>query len=392
MILRCLGIRWDRTLKTYDLNAENETKMYLKRLKLKNYRLFSDVEITFQYGMNVLIGKNSTGKSTVLEAVDFLLSSNNANIPAEEIIPYNKRNERNVQVRVEGSFEMSNIEKDNICSILNSKEECEQIRKSQLEMIYTKIIRKTEKTVQVVPNIQASGNGISNKPHLLTRVFNSLLPGLQTNNVLKIIDQEKDNTTQLLRPLNELRQLAPHNSSFLNQYLCNELYNIKQGNTNEFTIVKDEIIKAYPEMSDMDVDYDPNRAQVQIYFKRPNTEIKIPLESEGWGIREFFYLFLTLRNFSDTIILKDEALTHMHKSLLGDFITAIGGLKYQMITTSHIKELIKTLDFGNILICRKCDGNATVKNLMQSEEIDKLLDELGYPIDTIPEIDALIQG
>jgi len=117
--------------------------MYLKRLKLKNYRLFSDVEIIFQYGMNVLIGKNSTGKSTVLEAVDFLLSSNNANIPAEEIIPYNKRYDRNVQVRVEGSFEMSNIEKDNICSILNNEKECEQIRKSQLEITFAKIIRKT---------------------------------------------------------------------------------------------------------------------------------------------------------------------------------------------------------------------------------------------------------
>jgi len=170
------------------------------------------------------------------------------------------------------------------------------------------------------------------------------------------------------------------------------LYNTKQVNTDEFNKVKSDIIKAYSEMSDMDVDYDPNRAQVQIYFKKPNTEIKIPLESEGWGIREFFYLLLTLRNFSDTIILKDEALTHMHKSLLGDFITAIAGLKYQMITTSHIKELIKTLDFGNILICRKCDGNSIVKNLMQSEEIDKLLDELGYPIDTIPEIETLIQG
>jgi predicted ATP-dependent endonuclease of OLD family len=48
--------------------------MYLKHLSLKNYRLFQDVNISFREGMNVLIGKNSTGKSTVLEAIDFLLS------------------------------------------------------------------------------------------------------------------------------------------------------------------------------------------------------------------------------------------------------------------------------------------------------------------------------
>jgi predicted ATP-dependent endonuclease of OLD family len=363
--------------------------MYLKRLKLKNYRLFSDVEISFQHGMNVLIGKNSTGKSTILEAIDFLLSNNNANIPAEEIIPYDKRNEQSVQVRIEGSFEMSNIEKENICSILNN-EHAEQIKNSHLELIYTKIIHKSGKAVRVVPNIQA--NGVSHNHNLLSKVINSMLPRLQTNNILKIIDQEKNNNIQPLRPLNELKQLLPLNSIFLNQYLCNILYDIKHGNNEEFNIIKKEIIKAYSEISDMDVEYDPKRAQVQIYFKRSNTDINIPLESEGWGIREFFYLLLTLRNFPDTVILKDEALTHMHKSLLSDFIMAIDGLDFQMITTSHIKELIKTLDFGNIIICRKCDGNTTAKNLMESGEIDKLLDELGYPIDVIPEIDSLINS
>jgi predicted ATP-dependent endonuclease of OLD family len=366
--------------------------MYLKQLKLKNYRLFSDVEVSFQYGMNVLIGKNSTGKSTILEAIEFLLSVNNANIPAEDVIPYNKRNQQNVQVRIEGTFEMSTIEKDTICSILNNENECEQVKKSHLEIIYTKIVHKSGKSIRVISDTQASGNGISRNRNLLSKIINSLLPKLQTNNILRIIDQEKNINAQPLRPLNELRQLAPHNSFFLNQYLCNMLYDMKQGNVDEFNTIKNEIIKAYSEMSDMDVEYDPKRAQVQIYFKRYASDIKIPLESEGWGIREFFYLLLTLRNFSDTVILKDEALTHMHKSLLGDFIMAIDGLEYQMVTTSHIKELIKTLDFGNVIICRKCDKDSTVKNLMQSEEIDKLLDELGYSIENIPDIDSLIQA
>lgn len=354
--------------------------------------MFPDVDISFQYGMNVLIGKNSTGKSTILEAIDFLLSINNANIPAEEIIPYNKRNEQSVQVRIEGSFQMSNIEKENICSILDNENDREQIKKTNLELIYIKTIHKSEKNVQVLSNIQTNGNGISHDQNLISNIYNILLPKLQTSNVLKVIDQEKNNNVQPLRPLNELRQLLPYNSSFLNQYLCNMLYDVKQGHIDEFNVIKNEIIRAYSEMSEMDVEYDPKRAQVQIYFRKPESDIKIPLESEGWGIREFFYLLLTLRNFPDTIILKDEALTHMHKSLLSDFILAIDGLKYQMITTSHIKELIKTLDFGNIIICRKCDGIATVKNLMQSEEIDKLLDELGYTIETDPEINSLIQG
>jgi predicted ATP-dependent endonuclease of OLD family len=360
-------------------------------MKLQNYRLLEAADISFQHGMNVLIGKNSTGKSTVLEAIDFLLSNNNANIPAEEIIPYNMRNKQTVQVRIDGYFEMSDIEKDSVCSILKNQNDHDLIKNSHMEIIYTKIIRKSGKSIRVTQDVQANGNGISRNSNLLTQVVNSLLPKIQTNNLLRITDFENDNNLQPLLPLNQLMQMAPHQSSLLNQYIRNAFYDMKQGNIDEFNKIKNNIIKSYPEMVDMDIEFDPKRAQIQIYFKMKDSDIKIPLENEGWGIREFFYLFLTLYYFPDTLILKDEALTHMHKSLLSDFIIALDGLQYQMITTSHIKELIHTLDFGNIIICRKCDGKVTVKNLMLMDEIDKALEELGYPIDAIPEIDNLIQ-
>ena len=83
----------------------------------------------------------------------------------------------------------------------------------------------------------------------------------------------------------------------------------------------------------------------------------------------------------------------MHKSLLSNFIASIGELDYQMITTSHIKELINTLDFGNIIICRKHDNAmVTVKNLMQMEEIDAILDELGYSIENNAEMSDFLEA
>jgi predicted ATP-dependent endonuclease of OLD family len=367
--------------------------MFIKQLKLNNYRLFNDISISFQQGMNVLIGKNSTGKSTILEAIDFLLN-HNANIPLEEIIPYDKKDCQNIQVRVDGIFEMSEIDKSSIISFLknNDENEIEQIKKSHLEILYSKMVTRSGKGFIVTPNVQISGNGISDNSNLLTQAFNYLMPKIQTNNILKIIDYGDNADQQPLLPLNQLIQFLPHQSSFLNQYIRNTLYKTKQENIDEYNVIKNKIINAYPEMSDLDIEFDSNRAQLQIFFKSKSNEAKIPLESEGWGIREFFYLLLTLHYFPDTIILKDEALTHMHKSLLNDFIVSIDGLTYQMITTSHIKELIKTLDFSNIIICRKDDNDAMVKNLTQIDEMDKLLDELGYPIEAIPELDALIQG
>lgn len=365
--------------------------MFLKRLKLENYRLFSNIDISFRHGMNVLIGKNSTGKSTILEAINFLLS-NVVNIPLEEIIPYTKRARQNIQVLVEGIFEMSEIEKSTIVAFLKNEIDIKIIKNSHLEIKYSKRIIREGKGFRIDPNIQIEANGIANNHNLIQQSFNYLLPKIQTNNILTVVDQEKELSQQPLMPLAQLVQMLPHQSSLLNQYVRNLLYKAKQENIDEYNEIKMKIIDAYPGMADLDVEFDPNRAQIQIYFKSTKSETKIPLESEGRGIREYFYMFLTLYYFSDTIIIKDEALVHMHKSLLNDFIASIGDLKYQMITTSHIKELIKTLDFGNIIICRKKDdGETVVKNLMQLEEMNTVLDELGYSIENNTEMSDFLK-
>jgi putative ATP-dependent endonuclease of OLD family len=365
--------------------------MFLKQLKLTNYRLFDNIEVSFQQGMNVLVGKNSTGKSTILEAIDFLLS-NNSNIPLEEIIPYSKRAPKNTQVIVEGVFVMSEIEESSIISFLKDTNDINLIKRFQLEISYSKTIMKSGEKFHITPNIQLAVNGIDKNSTLANQFRNYLLPKLQTNNILKVVDQENNQSQQTLLPLSQLIQLLPFQSHLLNQYVRNLLYKDKQENVDKYNEIKSKIIEAYPEHTDLDIEFDPIRAQLQVYFKKNDAAIKIPLESEGWGIREYFYILLTLYYFSDTIILKDEAFVHMHKSLLNDFIASIEGLKYQMVTTSHIKELIKTLDFGNIIICRKCNNETIVKNLMQIDEMDKVLDELGYAIESNAEMNDFLKS
>ncbi|MBN2144500.1 MAG: DNA replication/repair protein RecF [Candidatus Aureabacteria bacterium] len=46
--------------------------MHITDLKLQNFRLFKDTEITFVPGINVFFGENGQGKTTILEAVRFL--------------------------------------------------------------------------------------------------------------------------------------------------------------------------------------------------------------------------------------------------------------------------------------------------------------------------------
>ena len=46
--------------------------MYLKRLTISNYKsFFEPTAFDFEQGFNVLLGANSSGKSSVLEAIAF---------------------------------------------------------------------------------------------------------------------------------------------------------------------------------------------------------------------------------------------------------------------------------------------------------------------------------
>ena len=44
--------------------------VYIKKIKLQNYRRFRTLEIPFKAGRNILVGDNESGKSSILEAID----------------------------------------------------------------------------------------------------------------------------------------------------------------------------------------------------------------------------------------------------------------------------------------------------------------------------------
>ena len=48
--------------------------MALKKIKIKNFKIFEDFELEFSAGINILVGDNEVGKSTVLEAIHLALT------------------------------------------------------------------------------------------------------------------------------------------------------------------------------------------------------------------------------------------------------------------------------------------------------------------------------
>jgi len=61
----------------------------LRKVVIRNYRLFRDFTLEFTPGMNILVGDNDTGKSTVIEAVNLVLTGRVQNrLLAQDLSPY----------------------------------------------------------------------------------------------------------------------------------------------------------------------------------------------------------------------------------------------------------------------------------------------------------------
>ncbi|MYL57491.1 AAA family ATPase [Virgibacillus halodenitrificans] len=48
--------------------------MYISKLNIKNFRCFDDIDIEFNEGINVLIGSNNAGKTTVIKALELIFN------------------------------------------------------------------------------------------------------------------------------------------------------------------------------------------------------------------------------------------------------------------------------------------------------------------------------
>lgn len=53
--------------------------MYISKLRIQNFRCFDDVEIEFNEGLNVIIGENNSGKTTIMKALQYFFRGSNSN-------------------------------------------------------------------------------------------------------------------------------------------------------------------------------------------------------------------------------------------------------------------------------------------------------------------------
>ena len=69
--------------------TEETSTQVIQKIVLKNFRRFRDATIDFTGGLNIIVGDNEAGKSTVLDAINLALTSRwQGKFFATELVPH----------------------------------------------------------------------------------------------------------------------------------------------------------------------------------------------------------------------------------------------------------------------------------------------------------------
>lgn len=75
-----IGLSYCRNEAESQVIGEKKLKKIVAKLKLKNFRRFREFVVDFNDDMNLLIGDNESGKSSILQALDLVLSGSRSKV------------------------------------------------------------------------------------------------------------------------------------------------------------------------------------------------------------------------------------------------------------------------------------------------------------------------
>ena len=130
--------------------------MPLQRLHLKNFRLFQDKTLKFSDGINLILGENGSGKTTVLESLNILLTGNSFRAQETKECIHSDKEFYNVSAK--GIFkgkDLSLVVKNNLNKRLFSKRTLGELSVKKGDLYFLQVVlAKNLKMIDGEPEIR----------------------------------------------------------------------------------------------------------------------------------------------------------------------------------------------------------------------------------------------
>lgn len=313
---------------------------YISSIKLNWYgHLEFDKEMIFSPGVNLVIGKNGSGKTSLLRMIDGIQRNTNKGLDQEASEKYQENSEL-VKVTCKKK-DMSDTMAIAIRNGGTSNWQNHQLFDQQIRFI------TSDRRVSMAS--------------AATSPISSISKDISMPEVGAEIDISLEFTQAFLK----------------------DLWKRIEDLTEQQNVGK-EIIESYQHGLvdfEKDIRFDLKRSSNPIYFVDfRDREIQINDLSSGEKEYLYFYAFLRrVKDEQDKIILIDEPELHLHSSQLRKLCELIAqiGEKNQVIIATHSGEILQSFINTTIVLLNK----GQITNIKSNGELKKALEEIGLPID-----------
>ncbi|OQY07916.1 MAG: hypothetical protein B6I28_05255, partial [Fusobacteriia bacterium 4572_132] len=189
--------------------------MRINKVKLTNYRVHKDLEVDFTRGINLLLGKNGSGKSSILEAIGFAMFDNNLRSNIKDAV---KRGEKygNILIEFVGNDEIEYIvekkigknghilyKKDNKLEKMDKKDEIiKEIKKlsgihENSKKIYESVVTATQNKIVDIFTAKDKDREKDFNEIFDTKIYNNMYYGFVKDAKDKYEDKLKTNNGKL---------------------------------------------------------------------------------------------------------------------------------------------------------------------------------------------------
>lgn len=342
--------------------------MHLDSLKIQNFRLLEDIEVKKLGHVNLIVGKNNSGKSTVLEALTLLASgferkavldiANNRD-DIKHVITEDRR-PRDTRIAFENFFTGREYPREDETYLFIGNEDSKYIK---VKHVYYEDIETQSKVGDNI-FIKTEQRIIRKKEALSLILAENLSSGLEvniSNSKAKIVALEEDDNLSYRRSAS-FEKLLPN--SFITSHVNSitdlarewdklvfteheasivEILNIIEPDVESLAFISDDYAHRRFELNNRITNSEDIRVP---YIKILNKEGRIPLHSMGDGVIRLLQIILRIFNAQNGFLLIDEFENGLHYSIQAKVWRLIFDLSKQLniqvFATTHSWDCIES--------------------------------------------------
>ncbi|TAE48935.1 MAG: hypothetical protein EAZ06_01250 [Cytophagales bacterium] len=383
--------------------------MKLISLKLTNFKKISNIAdntIYLNEDINILVGGNNTGKTSILQAVQKLFGTKN--IEPKDLNYLVK----NGNLKIEGNVRFSEEEVLAFFEIAKNQFE-HQVTNQKIQEIAKEIASNNSHFFEDLTFIERK-----NAQHSRNKSFSSDIlkkyAKSQEQDIYQIIFRAStilnatdfyniyksplylDSRGNLMEkekfiPLNEIENQFKNQNNQVN--IRGLLYALKKKKLDKFKEFKKRLLNVFSELEDVDVIHNEDIGEFELILKEKlrnngtTEQVTYDIKDVGQGMQSLVLILATILLLKPHIVLMDEPEAHMHPSLINEFVKY---LKYlakdtQFIITSHSLVLMNEVGMDKIFHLKNdvAKKGIVINKIEERNNFLDIIKEIGYDIDTL---------